>query len=49
MEAENKSFLYRAAQDYDMDIYDVERIYRLYPESFYEELERFIKDRANQQ
>ena len=38
---------YNAARDYDMDIVDVERIRKLYPNQFYEMLEEFIKDRAN--
>jgi hypothetical protein len=34
-----------AAHDYDMDIEDVDRIYKLFPDEFYEKLEEFIKER----
>ncbi len=36
-----------AAKDYDMDYETVEDIKKRYPETFYEELEVFIKNRAN--
>ena len=40
------SFLSQTAADYDMELYEVERIHRLYPDRFYEELEVFIKQRS---
>ena len=37
----------KAARDYDMDIEQVEGIYMLYPDCFYETLERYIEERKN--
>ncbi len=45
LESTNK----QAAKDYDMDIVDVERIRKLYPNQFYEMLEEFIEARANRE
>lgn len=43
LEAANKS----DAEAYDMDLVDVERIRKLYPNHFYEMLEEFIEHRAS--
>ena len=40
-------FMAQTAIDYAMSYEEVERILKLYPNNFYEELERYIKDRAN--
>ena len=43
----NENFIKQTAKDYDMPECEVERIYKLYyPNSFYEELEAFIKNRS---
>ena len=39
----------QTANDYDMEIQEVERIARLYPNEFYEKLEEYITYRANNQ
>jgi hypothetical protein len=41
-------FLLQTANDYDMSYEEVERIYKKYPNSFYEELENYIKNRSNE-
>ena len=43
----SEGFIIQTAQDYDMNVEDVRRIVELYPNNFYDELEEFIKDRAN--
>ncbi len=43
LEAANQN----AAYEYDMDLVDVERIRKLYPNQFYEMLEEFIEYRAS--
>jgi hypothetical protein len=43
LETANKN----AAEAYDMDIKDVERIRKLYPNQFYEMLEEFIEHRGS--
>lgn len=40
--------LKQTAKDYDMKLSDVENIYRLYPDDFYNQLEIFIKNRSLQ-
>jgi hypothetical protein len=41
-----KDMLEQTAKDYDMEVWEVERIYNKYPyDEFYKELEAFIKDR----
>ena len=42
------NFIKQTAIDYDMLIYDVERIYNLYPNEFYQKLEEFISNRSKQ-
>lgn len=42
---ENETYLLQTAIDYDMPLHEVERIYKLYPNRFYEELEVFVKGR----
>lgn len=42
------NFIKQTAIDYDMSIYDVERIYNLYPNEFYQKLEEFISNRSKQ-
>jgi len=42
------SFIIQTANDYDMPIHEVERIYKAYPNTFYQELENYIKQRASQ-
>ena len=42
------SFILNTARDYDMSVEEVERIMKLYPDNYYEKLEEYIKDRANQ-
>lgn len=43
----NNNFLNQTALDYDMDLWEVERIYKLYPrDQFYDKLEEFISERA---
>lgn len=44
-----KGFIEQTARDYDMDYEEVKRISEQYPDSFYEKLEEYIKDRANRQ
>lgn len=46
----NESLINQAARDYDMEVHQVQNIYDRYFESgeFYEALERFIENRANQ-
>lgn len=41
-------FIKQTTIDYDMSIYDVERIYNLYPNEFYQKLEEFISNRSKQ-
>ena len=42
------NFLKNTAKDYDMSFEAVKRIYENYPiEQFYQQLEAYIKDRAN--
>lgn len=41
-----QGFIEQTAKDYDMEIYDVERIAKFYPDEFYDKLEEFISDRA---
>jgi len=41
----NEGFLRQTAHDYDMDYEMVKSIYMKYPNSFYEELEEYIKNR----
>ena len=38
----NEDFITQTAKDYDMSFEEVERIYKLYPDNFYEQLEIFI-------
>lgn len=45
---EKDSFILQTAQDYDMSYDEVEHIKKLHPANFYEELEIFIKIRAQQ-
>lgn len=40
-------FIFQTALDYDMPYDQVERMYKLYPEKFYEKLEEYIKQRAS--
>jgi len=42
----SKSFLEQTAKDYDMPLYEVERIANLYPDNFYQKLEEYISDRS---
>lgn len=42
----NMGFIQQTADDYDMDVYEVERIYKLFPKNFYEKLEEFISERS---
>jgi hypothetical protein len=42
----NESFIKQTAQDYDMSVYEVERIYNQYPNDFYQKLEEFILNRS---
>lgn len=44
----NKEFILQTAWDYDMPFEQVERIAERFPERFYEVLEDYIKERANQ-
>jgi len=41
-----QGFIVQTSIDYDMEIYEVERIANLYPDKFYEKLEEFIVDRT---
>jgi hypothetical protein len=42
-----KAFYQQTAQDYDMELHDVERIAKIYPEDqFYTKLEEFIANRS---
>jgi hypothetical protein len=41
----SESFLVQTSLDYDMPLYEVKRIAKLYPKNFYEMLEYFIKER----
>ena len=41
-----QGFIKQTAKDYDMSVDEVERIARLFPDSFYEKLEEFIQARA---
>jgi hypothetical protein len=43
----SEGFIIQTALDYDMEIHEVERIAKLYPNDFYNKLEEFITDRAN--
>jgi hypothetical protein len=48
MEKQNTGFIQQTANDYDMPYSIVKMIYdKYYPEQFYERLEMYIKDRAN--
>ncbi|MCL1692036.1 hypothetical protein [Elizabethkingia anophelis] len=49
MEKSNETFLFlkQTAKDYDMKLSQVEHIYNLYPDDFYNQLEKFIKERSN--
>lgn len=47
MEVRN-TFIEQAARDYDMTYDEVEHIHRLHLDTFYEELEIFIKNRSEQ-
>lgn len=40
------SFIYQTAQDYDMDVEIVRDIVNRYPDTFYAELESYIKNRS---
>lgn len=43
-----ETIIFHVANDYDMD-YDTAKYYiEKYPETYHEELENYIKDRANQ-
>lgn len=42
-----QGFIEQTAFDYDMEVSEVERIAKTYPDEFYEKLEAFILDRAN--
>lgn len=44
----NTGFIQQTAHDYDMDVHEVERIYKLFPKNFYEKLEEFISERSKQ-
>lgn len=39
-------FLKMTAMDYDMQLHNVERIARLWPDEFYAKLEEWIKERS---
>lgn len=41
-----EDFIIQTANDYDMPVHEVERIIKLYPKNYYEELENFIKQRS---
>ena len=41
-----ESFIIQTAQDYAMEVHEVQRIYELYPDNFYEKLEEYIKNRG---
>jgi hypothetical protein len=43
-----KRLIAMTARDYDMEYLEVERIYYLFPNEFYEKLEEFIKIRSQQ-
>lgn len=43
----SEGFIIQTALDYDMEIHEVERIAKLYPNDFYNKLEEFITDRTN--
>ena len=45
---EINSYLAQTADDYDMPYHEVERIHTLFPDEFYEKLEEYIKNRANE-
>ena len=40
------NFIKQTTIDYDMSIYDVEIIYNLYPNEFYQKLKEFISNRS---
>lgn len=42
-----QGFIEQTAIDYDMEVSEVERIAKFYPDEFYEKLEEFILYRAN--
>lgn len=42
----NIASIFILAEDYDMEIHEVENIVSKYPETYYEELELFIKNRT---
>lgn len=44
----NKEFILQTARDYDMPFEEVERIAERFPERFYEAMEDYIKQTANQ-
>ncbi len=46
---EKESFIAQTAKDYDMDFDIVGKIYVEYPETFYLELEEYIKNRSKKQ
>ncbi len=41
-------FIQQTADDYAMSYEEVEKIYKFFPNNFYEKLEEFIKGRAGQ-
>ena len=43
----SESFLHQTSLDYDMQLHEVRRIAKLYPNNFYEMLEDFIKTRSS--
>lgn len=45
---EQKNIIIITAKDYDMEYHEVERIYNLFPNEFYEKLEEFLKIRSQQ-
>jgi hypothetical protein len=45
---EQKGIIAMTAKDYNMEYHEVERIYNLSPNEFYEKLEEFIKIRSQQ-
>lgn len=42
----SKSSMKVLAEAYDMEIFEVKRIVKLYPDNYYEELEAFIQNRS---
>jgi hypothetical protein len=41
-----QEFIEQTAHDYDMPIHEVERIYKLFPNEFYDKLEDYISNRS---